>query len=304
MATAANPGLGQPVAPDGAGQAIGKALASLLDLEPRPVSAWGTAAVPPQATVTGTTRLVFVLDGRNRMVIPQGTGVIERVFTPGDCIVVSRRGWNHPLHTCTHEFITVDIGADKLRFLRHRWQAPGPSPGEFAVLYVYRIPCEATMRLADVCEALLPDPGRTKALGFVLRALLLQCQEELSCPSRAMDATWLRLSGWLEERLHRSVGRGEAARAIGVHPNHVPRIFRTMDTTMAQWLTSRRVRMAKDLLLASEMSVADIAHRCGFGSPSYFCGVFARTAGVSPARWRAEQRGAGSPADAASTARE
>jgi AraC-like DNA-binding protein len=63
-----------------------------------------------------------------------------------------------------------------------------------------------------------------------------------------------------------------------------------MDTTMAQWLTSRRVRMAKDLLISSDMSIAEISRRCGFGSSSYFCNVFARTLGVSPARWRDSQQ--------------
>lgn len=81
------------------------------------------------------------------------------------------------------------------------------------------------------------------------------------------------------------------------------RRFRTLTgSAPLQWLITQRVLQAQRLLETSELSVDDVARRCGFRSPVALRGHFRRQLGVSPAAYRtgyrARRPGAAAPLSA------
>lgn len=69
------------------------------------------------------------------------------------------------------------------------------------------------------------------------------------------------------------------------------RRFRTLTgSAPLQWLITQRVLQAQRLLETSELSVDDVARRCGFRSPVALRGHFRRQLGVSPAAYRTTYR--------------
>ena len=58
-------------------------------------------------------------------------------------------------------------------------------------------------------------------------------------------------------------------------------------TTPIQYVNALRLDTARDLLLESDLSVAQIAERCGFGDPFYFSRSFKKKYSVSPQKYRA-----------------
>ena len=60
--------------------------------------------------------------------------------------------------------------------------------------------------------------------------------------------------------------------STGTSPNH--------------YLMLTRLSAAKAMLLGSRLSVAEIAHRCGFSSQGYFCDCMKKYIGFSPTRYR------------------
>lgn len=83
----------------------------------------------------------------------------------------------------------------------------------------------------------------------------------------------------------------ELARECGLSPAYFARAFRrTTDTTPHQWLIRRRVERARELLLAGDLPLADIAATCGFVDQSHFSRLFARIEGETPGRWRRRHR--------------
>ncbi|ROR44311.1 transcriptional regulator GlxA family with amidase domain [Kitasatospora cineracea] len=65
------------------------------------------------------------------------------------------------------------------------------------------------------------------------------------------------------------------------------RRFRTLTgSAPLQWLITQRVLQAQRLLETSDLSVDDVARRCGFRSPVALRGHFRRQLGVSPAAYR------------------
>ena len=62
------------------------------------------------------------------------------------------------------------------------------------------------------------------------------------------------------------------------------------DVTPNRYVTLRKIDYAKAMLETTDLSVAEIAARCGFSDVYYFSRCFRQFCGVSPARWRSEAR--------------
>jgi AraC family transcriptional activator FtrA len=67
----------------------------------------------------------------------------------------------------------------------------------------------------------------------------------------------------------------------------------TVGTTPLRWLLHQRVLAAERLLETTDVSVEEIAARCGFGSPAAFRVHFGRQTGTSPSAYRMTFRGRG-----------
>jgi transcriptional regulator GlxA family with amidase domain len=57
-----------------------------------------------------------------------------------------------------------------------------------------------------------------------------------------------------------------------------------------RWLIKRRVEIAKEMLLSSELPLSAIALNCGFADQSHLTRVFTVMAGAPPGVWRRAQR--------------
>jgi AraC-like DNA-binding protein len=76
------------------------------------------------------------------------------------------------------------------------------------------------------------------------------------------------------------------------HPVHLERLFkRHLQTTVGGYITSLRVRKAKELLRESNTSIAAVGEAVGFGSPQHFSSVFHETTGMAPRDYRKKARG-------------
>jgi len=82
------------------------------------------------------------------------------------------------------------------------------------------------------------------------------------------------------------------AAACGRPVGRLVRAFRqTTGMPPYRWLRAHRVERAKDLLLTSHLTLAQIAYDCGFADQSHFTRVFAATVGAPPGAWRRGRRG-------------
>ncbi len=83
----------------------------------------------------------------------------------------------------------------------------------------------------------------------------------------------------------------EIAARAGVHPVHLCRSFRKhQGMTIGQYIRGLKVEDARSLLAASELSLSEIASRCGFCDQSHFSSVFKKLTGQTPGQYRATAR--------------
>ncbi len=72
---------------------------------------------------------------------------------------------------------------------------------------------------------------------------------------------------------------------------HFARAFRkTTGRPPHRWLVEQRIERAKDMLLNSDLPLAEIAGLCGFSDQSHFTKVFAANVHIPPGEWRRLRR--------------
>jgi AraC family transcriptional regulator len=72
---------------------------------------------------------------------------------------------------------------------------------------------------------------------------------------------------------------------------HFARAFRrTMGRPPHRWLVEQRIERAKDMLLSSDLPLAEIAGMCGFSDQSHFTKVFSSAVHIPPGEWRRLRR--------------
>ncbi|MBV6646086.1 MAG: helix-turn-helix transcriptional regulator [Cyclobacteriaceae bacterium] len=88
---------------------------------------------------------------------------------------------------------------------------------------------------------------------------------------------------FVSERITSPPTLTEVAKTVGMNEFKLKRGFKEMfGTTIFNYLTTRRLHLAKQYLSDTEKTVAEVADLLGYSSPQHFNGAFKKTFGYSP----------------------
>lgn len=92
---------------------------------------------------------------------------------------------------------------------------------------------------------------------------------------------------FIEQNLDADLCLSRLAAVAGLSPSHFARRFKGA-TALAphQYVLARRINGAKQLLLETEMKLAEIAIATGFSSQAHLTGMFGRAVGMTPGAYR------------------
>ncbi|GGP21174.1 AraC family transcriptional regulator [Silvimonas iriomotensis] len=112
--------------------------------------------------------------------------------------------------------------------------------------------------------------------------------QRLDKMSRDTVAPWLkRAMEAMAAQLDTDVSLKMLAEANGVSLRYFVRAFKaSTGEAPHRWMLRHRVERAKDLLIGTQATLAEVAISCGFADQSHFTRVFRTFVGVSPAVWR------------------
>lgn len=136
------------------------------------------------------------------------------------------------------------------------------------------------------------DPLWCEEMSLVMMRYLVSRYGRM--PAAAATRSW-RLPPWrlrriaehVEANLENGLRIADLAREVGISAGYLHRAFRdsTGQTPLA-FVNERRIRRAQDILEREPVTMAEIALRIGFQSPSHFTRIFRATMGISPSRYR------------------
>ena len=99
--------------------------------------------------------------------------------------------------------------------------------------------------------------------------------------------------GYINENFHRSnLKIAEIATVVGISSYYFSRLFRqSTGLSPHEYLTQRRLEVAKQLLKKTNLPIVEISAEVGFNSQSHFITLFRKQVGTTPLKYRKEFRG-------------
>jgi AraC family transcriptional regulator, transcriptional activator of pobA len=93
--------------------------------------------------------------------------------------------------------------------------------------------------------------------------------------------------GFIEARYHEPISLRDVAAAVNLSPAHLTTtVRRKTGRTVQEWIGERRMAQARRLLVATDLTVEEIARKVGYADLAYFVRYFRRDHGTTPLRWR------------------
>ena len=87
--------------------------------------------------------------------------------------------------------------------------------------------------------------------------------------------------------LEKEVSIEELSQKVNLNRTTLQKVFKEMyGLTINEYRTKARIQLAKNLLVSTDLSITEIAGRCGYENASKFSEVFKRNEGISPKHWR------------------
>ena len=146
--------------------------------------------------------------------------------------------------------------------------------------------------LQTMCEEKKADrPHAVCVLSGMMKQLLSLISREASTARHksgsAPERLCAQITDYLKTAALGAIDNGAIAKEFGYHPYYLNALFKkTTGATLHTHITKRRLEIARELLLSSEKSIAEIGGLCGFSGASYFSESFKAHMEVTPSEYR------------------
>ncbi len=106
------------------------------------------------------------------------------------------------------------------------------------------------------------------------------------------DIKILNLRYYIEDRLGEKIALSELADEVNFSKTYFIKRFNLLfDMSPMKFINLRRIERSKSLIEQTELSLSEIAQKCGFGSLHYFSRIFKNFEGIAPNEYRKSRHG-------------
>ena len=92
---------------------------------------------------------------------------------------------------------------------------------------------------------------------------------------------------YIADNLSMKIQREELAKMVYLNPDYLSKLFhKQVGMTLGEYILEKRLALAKQLLINTDLSIADISQRVGITDASYFIRTFKKKIGVTPQQYR------------------
>ncbi len=133
--------------------------------------------------------------------------------------------------------------------------------------------------------------AETAAAFLAAHLLTRHAARPIPGPPRGEDIRVRRAVAFIKDNHHLPLTLTEIAAVAELSPFHFLRVFKQgTGRTPHRFLTGFRLEQARRYLKRDDLSVTEIAHLCGFATPSRLATAFRQETGVSPTSYRDSQQ--------------
>ncbi|MGM0873188.1 MAG: response regulator transcription factor [Bacillota bacterium] len=110
---------------------------------------------------------------------------------------------------------------------------------------------------------------------------------DVKVDDRNEDSPVPKAMSYVDEHLDEQLSLKEVANYVHLNPSYFSVLFKEQaNMTFSEYVTRSRLQKAKNLLIVSNLSVADIAEDVGYSTSKYFIKLFKEYEGQTPSQYR------------------
>lgn len=102
-----------------------------------------------------------------------------------------------------------------------------------------------------------------------------------------MNSSVKQAIAYVNENLSEQISLKEVADAVHLNASYFSAMFKEQTSiTFSEYLTRKRLQLAKKLLLTTDFTVDEVGRRAGYQTSKYFIKLFKESEGVTPSKYR------------------
>lgn len=257
----------------------------------------GKFYLPDGLAVSGITRtlqpydrLLMILAGEKHEPMSLNGKQETVILHPGDAYLIRKYIWEYVSFSHAHHLLCIVPRGKYLRLSCYHIQANTPhKPWPRAI--EYHTPHPPGTALNSTIAA-LADPAAANGahVGHLIKAVLSLAMDEClrsAEPAGKSLTTFARVREHVERNFNYELSREDIAGHFNLNPSYLSQLFRKMSgRTLQDYILECRINMAKTLLRNTNLTMKEIAVRCGFSGEVYFVRRFREIVGIPPGRFR------------------
>lgn len=115
---------------------------------------------------------------------------------------------------------------------------------------------------------------------YILNAEISRKNYDILIPEKSISATVIE---YMQENMEHRITLDDLSRLISLEKSYFLRLFRKeTGKTPIEMLIEMRLNKASDLILSTNLTVAEIAERCGYNTVSFFISEYKKRYGITP----------------------
>lgn len=96
---------------------------------------------------------------------------------------------------------------------------------------------------------------------------------------------------YISKNLYNSIHISQVAMALNISVSHLSRLLaKELGMSFTEYLTMERMKIARELLISTNLSITDIAYHLTYSDPTYFMRVFKKTTGMTCTEYRNHEK--------------
>lgn len=145
------------------------------------------------------------------------------------------------------------------------------------------------LQLSKLCQNPGSDLTYAKMASLFVSLLEIGCKKSTS--ATYADSKVSAILTYLNENILSKMTLDEISRNIGISKFHMCRQFQdNMGISIGEYIKNRRISIAKQLLIETDMSVSEISRHCCFSNSSFFAKTFSEVIGCTPTSYRTKYK--------------
>lgn len=141
----------------------------------------------------------------------------------------------------------------------------------------------------------IPYDRLEEALKQIQKKILIQEKTVIVAPleeeNENLEEIIDKVKKLITENLSADLQRDELAAMVHVSPGYLGRSFKKeTGMSLSDYITKKRLAMAKQLLAKTSLSITDISNRVGMNYASYFTKLFKEQTGMTPQEYRQQKK--------------